>query len=120
MMRRATSEALIAIGIPASNSGFQYIVDAICLLQEPEYFDGKITNLYEHIGKMHNTTLESVERCIRHSFHKALIKCDREVLEFYLGWKKGQNASNKNLLYLLYLNLKNKEDGENEDNQNRD
>lgn len=113
-MKREASKALTAMGIPASNNGFQYIIDAICLLQEPEHFYGKMMILYEQIGKMHNVPSTTVERGIRYAFHKVLLKCDSDTLEFYLGWRKGQNYSNKNLLYLLYWNLKNKE----EENEN--
>lgn len=101
-MKKKTINALIEIGMPADIKGFQYIVDAMCLFEDKEWRNGKITNLYEKIGKMNNTTASRVERAIRNAFGHVILKGNLEDVEKYLTL---QSTTNGNLLHVLYLRL---------------
>ena len=112
-MKNRTFNALIKMGIPADISGFRYIVEAICLLDEPKWRNEKTTILYEEIAKMSNVKASNVERAIRHAFSYAT-KDARvcEEVEKYLPTKKNSNG---NLLHVLYIKLKQEEEQENAD-----
>lgn len=101
-MKNKTINALLEMGMPANIKGFQYIVDAMCLFEDEEWKNGKITTLYWKIAKMNNDKSHCVERAIRHAFEVVLIKGDLEVVKKYLTM---QNVTNGNLLHVLYLRL---------------
>lgn len=101
-MKNKTINALLEMGMPASNKGFQYIVDAMVMFEDDEVRNGKITYLYHLIAKMHNTAWSSVERCIRHAFEDVLTRGNLKSVEKYLTM---QRPTNGNLLHVLYIRL---------------
>ena len=101
-MKNKAINALIEMGADAGNKGFQYIVDAMVLFEDDEIRNGKITILYSKIAKMHNTSWERVERCIRHSFKNVLANGNQKAVEKYLPTQK---PTNSNLLHVFYLRL---------------
>lgn len=102
-MKEKTVNALIEMGMPAGIKGFNYIVDIMCLFKEDESWKkGKITSLYEKVGKINNVTASGVERAIRHAFGIVLSKGDLKAVEKYLTT---QHPTNGNLLHVLYLKL---------------
>lgn len=101
-MKKKTINALIEMGMQANIQGFTYIVDAMCLFEDKEWRNGKITNLYEKIGKMNDTTATRVERAIRHAFTTLIAKGNSESIEKYLTFK---NMTNGNLFHIFYLRL---------------
>lgn len=101
-MKNKAINALIEMGMPADIKGFHYIVDAMCLFENTEWRNGKLTILYEEIAKMNNTKASRVERTIRHAFSFAIEKGYLEAVEKYLTL---QNTTNGNLLHVLYLRL---------------
>ncbi len=109
-MKNKTINALIEMGMPANNKGFHYIVDAMCLFENPEWRNGKITVLYEEIAKMNSTTASRTERAIRHAFSFVIEKGHLETIEKYLTL---QNTTNGNLLHVLYLRLMQEVENEN-------
>ena len=69
-MKRKAIEALIEMGMPANTRGFKYIADIIEKYEEDEeWMYGKLTLLYEVVGKKDGVHYMNVERCIRHSFN---------------------------------------------------
>ena len=101
-MKNKAINALIEMGADAGNKGFQYIVDAMILFQDDELRNGKTMILYSKIAKMHNTSWENVERCIRHLFRTVLSNGNRKAVEKYLSMQK---PTNSNLLHVFYLRL---------------
>lgn len=101
-MKRKVINALLDLGIPAGIKGFDYIVDAIDLMQDKEWRNGKITALYYKIGEQNNATVSRVERGMRTAFNAALKNTDSETLKKYLG---NQKPTNGNILHALYYKL---------------
>lgn len=101
-MKSKVINALLDMGVPAGIKGFDYIVDAIELMQGKEWRNGKITVLYYKIGEQNDTTASRVERGMRTAFNAALKNTDAETLKKYLG---NQKPTNGNLLHALYYKL---------------
>lgn len=103
-MKNKVINALIEMGVPANIKGFGYIVDAILIFEENEdWVSVKSMALYSKIAKMNGDTYTRVERAIRHAFSSVLRNGEPIVVNKYLTY---QNASNSNLLAILYYRLK--------------
>ena len=104
MNQKNIEEILLRMGIPASVLGFRYIVDAILFLDKEGTEDLKYTYLYYKIAKKNNSTIERVERAIRHALSIARKKIENhKLVEYYIGFT---NTSNSSSLRLFYLRLK--------------
>lgn len=101
-MRDKAINALIKLGIPADIKGFDYIVEAMCLFENPSWRNGKQMALYHKIATLHNTTSERVERAMRHAFSTVYKSGNDVMIGRYLTF---QNCTNGNLLHVLYLRL---------------
>ena len=101
-MRKKIIDELIALGVPVGVFGFEYIVDAIELIQDKEWRDGKIVALYYEISKKNNVPSTRVERCIRSALESALKNDASEELKMYL---KAQEPTNRNILHALYYKI---------------
>lgn len=103
-MKKKAIEALIEMGMPANTRGFKYIADIIEKYEEDEeWMYGKLTLLYEVVGKKDGVHYMNVERCIRHAFKMILTKGNLKKVEQYLTFEKPTNG---NLLATFYLRLK--------------
>lgn len=107
MNRNKVEDVLFAMGIPASNRGFDYIVDAMEVI-EKEGCDVSATKaLYPAIAKRNKTKPERVERSIRYALE--LVHGEngkREVVDKYIG----SNRTNTPALVSLYRHLKREEE----------
>ena len=104
MKREIVENTLISMGMPIKLKGFQYIVDAVMLLDTPEWKNPKWTALYYKIGTMNQDTGSRVERAIRNAFLKTRTKvADYEMIEHYIGFT---NCENSNSISFLYKNIK--------------
>ena len=102
-MKKKAMNALIEMGMPANLRGFKYIVEIIEKYEEDEsWVYGKLTYMYEVIGKKECTCGKNVERCIRKAFETVLIRGTREVADRYLT---RDNTASGNLLTVFYLRL---------------
>ena len=101
-MRNKAITALIEMGMPASIKGFDYIVEAMCLLEKDITWKSKITALYWKISQIHNTTSGGVERDIRHAFFLLFKSGSPKAIKRYLTI---HNKTNGNLLTVLYYRL---------------
>lgn len=102
-MKKKTTEVLLEIGVPFNIKGFKYIVDAMCLFEEDKQWkNGKLMALYYKIANMNNVSCAIVERSIRYAFEVALQKGKTEIVNKYLV---KENATNGNLLRILYFRL---------------
>ena len=97
---------LTEMGMPAGLKGFTYIVDAIQLLDKPEWKDPKWTALYYCVGTLHDTSAASVERAIRNALRITRDRnCNFKAIETYIGFA---NCENSNSLMQLYNKLSQK------------
>lgn len=104
MKREAIEHVLIGMGMPVKLKGFQYITDAVMLLDTPEWKNPKWTALYYKIGVMNHDTESRVERAIRNAFLTTRNRvADYEMIEHYIGFT---NCENSNSLTFLYKNIK--------------
>lgn len=98
-MEKKIEDALIAMGIPASISGFDFIKDAVLILDR----DGmkvKWTGVYAEIGNKCGKSASKVERAIRHAFEVARsVRGDYDSVNHYIGFSNTNNASSICLLY---------------------
>ena len=98
-MEKKIEDALIAMGVPASISGFDFIKDAVLILDR----DGmkvKWTGVYAEIGKKYGKSASKVERGIRHAFEVARsVRGDYDSVNHYIGFSNTNNASSICLLY---------------------
>lgn len=60
MMKRKVEDALIAMGIPASLSGFDFIKEAVLMLDK-EGINVKWTEVYAQIGEKYSKSAAQVE-----------------------------------------------------------
>lgn len=105
MIKDRAKEILIKMGMPVSVLGFKYIPDVMEYF-EAGYENAKITALYVDIAKKHNSSGSRVERAIRHAFEGVVENGPRDLVKKYLSY---ENATNSNLLKLLYYRLKQEE-----------
>lgn len=103
MDKKKIENTLLKLGIPASIKGFQYILDAIMVIEK----SGLISvtkQLYPEIAEINKTTSNRVERSIRHAFEIVRSKrVNPEIIEHYIGFS---NTSNANSLVMLHLRIK--------------
>lgn len=68
MNRKAVSELLMEAGMSPSLRGFDYIIDALELIDSDRGFLYSVTKLlYPAIAEKHNSTPARVGRCIKHA-----------------------------------------------------
>lgn len=104
MNQKNIEDILLRMGIPASVIGFRYIVDAMLFLEREGTEDVKYTYLYHLIARKNKSTIERVERAIRHALSIARKKdVDHELVDHYFGFIHKSNSSS---LKLFYLRLK--------------
>ncbi len=94
MDRKYVEKVLLKMGVPAKIKGFQYIVDAVILLDKDEWQEPKYTALYYSIGEMNQSTASRIERAIRHAFKIARSgRGNDEAVEHYIGFTHCENSS---------------------------
>lgn len=102
-MEEKIEDALIEIGVPAGICGFNYIKEAVLILDR-DGTDIKMEAIYKEIAKKYGKTYSKVERGIRHAFEVARSgKGDYEAANHYIGYI---HINNKSSLSLLYRTIK--------------
>ena len=77
---------LHSLGIPSHIKGYQYIRTAILMVYENPGFIGGITKeLYPDISIKFNTSIQRVERAIRHAIEVAWLRGDIDLMEEIFG-----------------------------------
>ena len=108
-MERRIEDALIAMGIPVSISGFDFIKEAVLILDRGG-MKVKWTGVYAEIGKKCGKSASKVERAIRHAFEVARsVRGDYDSVNHYIGFSNTNNASS---ICLLYRTIKREMDKE--------
>lgn len=101
MMKRKIEDVLIKIGVPSNLSGFDYIKEAVLILDR-DGMNVKWTAVYYEIGKNHGKTPTMVERGIRHALEVARsAKGDYEMANHCIGFINTSNSSSISLLYRM-------------------
>ena len=103
-MEEKIENALMAMGVPANISGFNYIKEAV-LIRERDGTDAKWMGVYAEIAKKYGKTASKVERGIRYAFEVA--RCtngDYDAVNHYIGFI---NTSNVSSLCHLHQVIKN-------------
>ena len=106
MDREKIEDALLAMGVPAGIKGFNYIADAVEILDERGTNISITKELYPAIAEKNNTTPSRVERAIRHAFEVVRARGNSEAVSKYIG---NINCNNSSSLKQLYMMLKREE-----------
>lgn len=92
------------MGVPAGIKGFNYIADAIELIDGHKGDISVTKELYPAIAKERSATASRVERAIRHAFDIARSeKGDYKIVEKYIGF---MDCTNFNSLVMLHKRIK--------------
>lgn len=104
-MRNKTINAMLELGISANTMGFEYIADAMELMEKDKELRFHVCRLYDAIAVKYGVATSSrVERAIRHAFQSALTHAPLETTEKWLTNTGKQ--TNGSLLSIFYLRLK--------------
>lgn len=104
MNRTKIENVLMDMGVPAGIKGFNYIADAVEILDEHKGDISVTKELYPSIAKKRSTTTSKVERAIRHAFDIARSeKGDYKTVEKYIGF---MDCTNFNSLVMLHKRIK--------------
>lgn len=95
MNEKFVSVTLRKLGIPASLSGFKYIMEGLKLIEENELYLFSVTKLlYPAIAKKYDTKASSVERNVRHAIETGFKYGDidllNEVFQYAYDSQKGK------------------------------
>lgn len=85
-MEQKVEELLIEIGVPCHITGFDYLVEAVCLaVEHPEIRHSITKQLYPEIAAKFASEKGRVERAIRHAVENAFNRCSPDILERFFG-----------------------------------
>ena len=85
-MQIKVTKLLHALGIPSHIKGYQFIRTAILMVYENPGFIGGITkDLYPDLSMKFNTSIQRVERAIRHAIEVSWLRGDIELMEEIFG-----------------------------------
>lgn len=74
------------IGVSCANLGYEYLVEAICMVIDNRAYANSLTNaLYPQLAARFDTTASRVERAIRHSVERVFLCGDPDTLFEYFG-----------------------------------
>ena len=77
---------LHALGIPSHIKGYQYIRSAILMVYDnPSLIGGITKELYPDLGVKFNTSIQRVERAIRHAIEVSWLRGDIDLMEEIFG-----------------------------------
>ena len=80
------TNVLHALGIPSHIKGYQYIRSAILMVYDNPSFIGGITKeLYPDLSIKYNTSIQRVERAIRHAIEVSWLRGDIDLMEEIFG-----------------------------------
>lgn len=105
MEKKIIEDKLLSMGAGARFRGFDYIVTAMCLIDEdPRYLDNIGRYLYPEIGYIHGTSVQNVERNIRNMVEQIYVMARREDLpQELIPGNRQWKLSNKEFLSRLFM-----------------
>ena len=88
-MERSVSELMLELGIPAHLRGYYYLREAVLLSASDMELVGSVTKLlYPVVARRYRTTLQRVERAIRHAIEVSWERGNPEVFEELFGFSR--------------------------------
>src|SRR5699024_240726 len=111
MKKRKIEDIMDKIGIPECAQGYECIVEALMLMDEPVWKNAKWMNVYEEIGRRLGKRGSSVERSIRYCFEitRKREKNQPDIEEYVASVYTGNHHTLKH----FYKILKREEEDEN-------
>ncbi len=77
---------LHALGIPSHIKGYQFIRSAIIMVfKDPNFIGGITKELYPDLSVKYNTSIQRVERAIRHAIEVSWLRGDIDLMEEIFG-----------------------------------
>lgn len=111
MKKQKIEDVMDKIGVPECAKGYEYILEALMMMDDPKWENTKWMKVYEEIGKRFGKTGKQVERSIRYCFDVARKNSGEEYdIKYYLGSICG---GNHRTLKHFYKILKREEEDEN-------
>lgn len=111
MKKRKIEDVMDKIGVPECAKGYECIVEALMMMDEPRWKNAKWMNVYEEIGRRLGKSGSSVERAIRYCFEITRKRGkNQHDIEKYLG---SVYTGNHNTLKRFYKILKREKEDEN-------
>ena len=99
--RQNVENKLRKLGANGCLRGYQYAIDAICLLVEDEQYLHKIGAVYQKVAKRNGIPAARVERSIRVLIDYVFNKGNHDLLCTYAGWPLSKQPTNKAFLEML-------------------
>ena len=100
MTRDYVESKVMKMGMPNNLKGYTYIVDAVMLLDDPNWADAKLTAIYYKISEKRNCTEASVERNIRTAFEASRNNLENyDIVNHYIGYSNCQNGHSLKMLH---------------------
>ena len=85
---------LHTLGIPSHIKGFQYVKSAILMVYDNPKYIGRITKeLYPQISFKFNTSIQRVERAIRHAIEISCNRGNYDLIEEIFGYSLDNNKA---------------------------
>ncbi len=85
-IQKYLSTILHDIGMPSNIKGYEYIRSAVMMIfDDPSYMYGITKYLYPNISIKHNTSIQRVERNIRHAIEISCLRGDIDTIEELFG-----------------------------------
>ena len=85
-LQMQVTKILHALGIPSNIKGYQYVRSAILMVYDNPGFIGGITKeLYPDLSLKYNTSIQRVERAIRHAIEISWDRGDIDLMEEIFG-----------------------------------
>lgn len=85
-LQMQVTKILHALGIPSNIKGYQYVRSAILMVYDNPGFIGGITKeLYPNLSSKYNTSIQRVEKAIRHAIEISWDRGDIDLMEEIFG-----------------------------------
>lgn len=93
-LERFVTRLMLELGVPAHLRGYQYVREAIVLVERDMELVGSVTKLlYPEIAKKYQTTDQKVERAIRNAIEVSWKRGNSEVFEEIFGFSYRTGSS---------------------------
>lgn len=80
------NKMLVELGMPQHISGYDYVLEAICLVAGDRTYLNQITDrLYPDVARKFSSNKSRVERAIRHGIECAWNRADLDAIQRYFG-----------------------------------
>lgn len=104
LLKKDLERMLSMLGVPSRLKGYQYLKAAVDLcVQSMEELDGVTKRLYPDIGRMYQTSAETVEHAIRHAIEAAWQRGDERTQKRLFGYSRMEGRRPTNSEFIARL-----------------